>query len=388
MKILGIFLNNELRTGGHKRYLELMEGLSLRGHEVSVYLNEDLAWAPKEFTAIRISAPYIRGKNLFLGSLFRSALARQIKGDMTAAADWILIFGETHWKAARYISGKFCIPVLFAYRSDSIQENQLYLEGPTVSLIRKIQLILEITFEKTREKKITKHASIIAFQSPSDRDRYITRNPDANDKTAVIRGDIRQPRFKPEFALKNTSSRCERLLFVGTLGKRKGLEFLLYGLAHALGKGCANIHLDILAAGINFAPFEKIILEKNLSAHVTFHGKVAEPLPFMVRSDLLVVPSLFDSYPNVVLEALHTGLPVIGSRSGGIPDMLAEDTLMFAPSSPNEIGTKITELYMSPEKYSEARKLCSSRRSYFDFDWAQEWEKILNASSLTKGNMP
>lgn len=375
MKIIGIFLNNELRTGGHTRYIELMEGLAARGHEVKVYINEYLKSRPLNFIAIPIPVRYVKGKNFLLGQLFRKSFKGSDLSHLKGV-DWIVVFGQTHWPSARLLSRLFGIPVCFAFRSDSIEENRSYLRYEKTPLAARLRMHAENLFERIRETDITARAASIVFQSSSDRDHYCERNPNAKPKSYVIRGDIRQPRFDTAFANKNTSTQCRQLLFVGTLGQRKGLAYLIRAIALLHPEIRNLIHLDILAPG-DSAPFVALIASLKLEQLISLHGKVSAPLPFMVAADLLVAPSLFDSYPNVILEALHVGLPVIGSRVGGIPDMLADPSLLFDPASPESLAGIIGTLVSSDAVYLKLSQKCAERRSWFDFDWSAEWEKIL-----------
>lgn len=383
MKILGFFLNNELRTGGHKRYLELMEGLAARGNEVSVYMNDALDWKPSHFRDIRLNVEYVHRKTLFVGSLFKKKIAEKIAASGAPEADWIIVFGETHWPCAAYVAKRFGMRVLFALRSDSIEENRSYLRIEEPSIARALSLKLAILKDTFRERDIAKRADLLSFQSEADRDHYVARNPAAKNKSVVIRGDIRQARFKPEYARTNRSTACRNILFVGAMGKRKGLAPLLDAVVIAAQKGTTGFHLDIVANKAGFEPFAAILEEAGLSGMATFQGKSDNPLEWMAKADLVIVPSIFDSYPNVVLEALHVGVPVIGSRAGGIPDMLRHEELLFEAGSSESIAEKIITLVSDDSAYRKARVLCESRRDYFDFDWATEWEKSL-ASDLSK----
>ena len=110
---------------------------------------------------------------------------------------------------------------------------------------------------------------------------------------------------------------------------------------------------------------------------VDFHGRVPEPFSALAAADLMVAPSLSDSFPDTVLEALHVGTPVIGSQVGGITEQLVHEELLFPPMNAEAIADRIEKCIREPEFYRRARRLCASRRSKFEFDWAEAWEKAI-----------
>ena len=69
MNVLGIFLNNEVRTGGHIRCLEPMEGLGRKGHAVTVLLNRAFEYEPRDFSPVKLPAPYRRRQLLTGGTV-------------------------------------------------------------------------------------------------------------------------------------------------------------------------------------------------------------------------------------------------------------------------------------------------------------------------------
>lgn len=376
MYIVGLFFNNELRTGGHTRYLELMEGLAARGNRVAVFMNSHLSYVPSHFERHDLAIPYTRGKHLSLGGRFLSFVKKQYASckPVLDGAEAILIFGETHWKSALYMAGKEQVPLYFAYRSDPVQENLVYLRYEKLSLRERVHIYLQLIIDYVRGIQIAHGATRIFFQSEQDRSAFLSRHTRSArpEKTSVVRGDLRQKRFKPEYRDTNKSTRLHKILFVGTLGRRKGLEYLLKALA--LCKDKTDYTLDILAGDVENSPLPALCTSLGIADRVHFHGKQSGVLQWMASSDLLVVPSLFDSYPNTILEALHTGLPVLGSRSGGIPDMLVHDELLFDKANEQQLAEKLVSLN-DQEQYQQTRKLCSQRRDYFDFDWASAWQK-------------
>ncbi len=381
MRITGLFLNNEIRTGGNKRYLELMEALSSKGHQVTLFVNDHLDWHPVFCNEIRIPLEYDKKRRVIpLSVLFFLAIKKHVRSNKNLLlTDWLIIFGETHWKAARWFSAYSKAPILFAFRSDLIAENNAYRKFYPVTIQQQVLFFIENAKQWLEEREILSRCHTVVFQSSFDLTSFSDRHPSLNipSKSSIIPGDILQPRFKPEFALSNTSHECRKILFVGTLGKRKGLSVLLNALSLLVERGIRDISLDIIAAGTDWEYFRQIAVSLDITKYVHYHGKSDNPLNWMKQSDLLIVPSLFDSYPNTILEALHVGLPVLASTTGGIPDMLEDATLLFPPGDATILADKIYALYSSEKEYAVIHRLCTEKRSRFCFDWAGKFENIL-----------
>ena len=66
--------------------------------------------------------------------------------------------------------------------------------------------------------------------------------------------------------------------------------------------------------------------ELGISERITFVGQLSGPALFQEyhQADFLVLPSLFEALPSVIIEALSTGLPIVASAVGGIPEQVAE----------------------------------------------------------------
>lgn len=231
------------------------------------------------------------------------------------------------------------------------------------------------------EKIAAKNADVLAFQSSYDRNDFVARAPKGESKTVIIGGNIGEPRFKEEHRDINASTSLKKLLFVGTLGNRKGLHYLLEALSLLKARGVEVPELDVLARAGDLAKHQAYIERLGLTGMIHFQGRVSDPFPYYEAADLLVVPSLFDSYPDTVLEALHTGIPVIASRVGGIPDQLVYDELLFPPRNTAVLADRIEEISRDSEKYLRLRKLCSKRREVFLFDWAEAWEQAMVVNS-------
>lgn len=114
-----------------------------------------------------------------------------------------------------------------------------------------------------------------------------------------------------------------RLLAVSGLYGAKGYEYLLPALAR-LGE---SVHLDVVGDGEGRARYERLAAELGIEGRVRFHGELPkfEVAAHMRRADLYVLASVYENNPCVVLEALVSGLPVVATRVGGVPEVVTEE---------------------------------------------------------------
>jgi glycosyltransferase involved in cell wall biosynthesis len=80
---------------------------------------------------------------------------------------------------------------------------------------------------------------------------------------------------------------------------------------------------------------------------------------YLQAADILVHPSVLpDPYPNAVREALALGKPVIGSKVGGIPELISDQVtgLLVAPDNPEQLANALRRLINSPEERARLGK--------------------------------
>jgi len=126
---------------------------------------------------------------------------------------------------------------------------------------------------------------------------------------------------------KGSKSQTVHLLCVGSVIERKGHKILLKALS-------ALKHLDWRLDCYGSTAFDEKLFDElqdfinceGLSDKVKFHGAVSDELleASYVKSDVFVLPSLFEGYGMVYAEAIVCGLPVIATTAGAIPDTVPE----------------------------------------------------------------
>lgn len=382
MRILGLFLNNELRTGGHRRYLELLEGLAARGNEVVLVANAALAPAPRGVRTLCIPVDYRRGQLFPVSLAFRKAVRRAFPGlrDGIGKPDFILIHGETNLAAAAWLKGVTGARILFGHRSNAVRESLISLRENRGRPLLLLRAIKERSVYGRYERRLAALADVVVFQSAFDLEDVRSRVPALRAVSVVIPGNIAPPRFLPATEGINRGGPPRRLLFVGTLGERKGIRYLLEALVLLDRAGFRELELDAIGPGEARPALEAWVAEQGLAARVRFHGRVADPFSFYAAADLMVVPSLFDSFPDTVLESFHCGIPVIGSAVGGIPEMIGRPDLLFPPREAPAIAALIRRAIEEPAWFEEARTYCHERRRSYHFDWAERWEAAMRGT--------
>lgn len=152
--------------------------------------------------------------------------------------------------------------------------------------------------------------------------------------TRVIHNAVLFP-ASPEFEHPPTKSAPPRLLVVGRLSSEKGVDVLLRACALLATQG-QQIDLTVVGDGPDRQELER--LAESLAFHsVHFVGHSTQPDEYYRVADLLVIPSRSEGLPNVLLEAISHGLPVVATRVGAIPEVIRDDRVgRMCP--PGDIG--------------------------------------------------
>jgi glycosyltransferase involved in cell wall biosynthesis len=136
------------------------------------------------------------------------------------------------------------------------------------------------------------------------------------------------------------SSHGRLVCYVGNLVQEKGVDLLPLAIRH-IQDAIPDIKLAIVGDGDRASQLRDTVRQLGLSATVRFYGKRrhTEVPDWIAASDVLVLPSRREGCPNVILEALASGRPVVAANVGGVPELLSEQSgILVSPDDPIALG--------------------------------------------------
>lgn len=136
-----------------------------------------------------------------------------------------------------------------------------------------------------------------------------------------------------------------RILWAGQLRPVKGVSHLLEALRLLRDSG-RRVTLEVIGDGEQRTELEQEIRRLELEADVMMRGYIppgAALTEAFANADIYVLPSLSEGIPKVLIEATAQGLPVVGSRVGGVPDVITDGVngLLVEPGSREAIRAAV-----------------------------------------------
>jgi glycosyltransferase involved in cell wall biosynthesis len=156
------------------------------------------------------------------------------------------------------------------------------------------------------------------------------------------------------------------ILSVGRLNYQKSFQYLIKAMPMVLQQ-IPNVKLIIVGEGEQLAYLNQLSKSLGLSESVIFTGAIdSTEIPNAYSAaDVFVLPSLFESFGIVLIEAQAAGKPVIGTRVGGVPEALVdgETGFLVEPGDPKPLGAAIIRV-LSDENL--ARKMGEKGKKFVE----------------------
>ncbi len=321
MRII-VATSSENRSGGTRQALYLAQGLWERGHEVTMFvpqsselpplvpkgmdlrfLGERMQWR----RSIEAALPSQRGQDSVpcVFHAFHNAMVKQ--------ASWWGLFWQRHRVAVTAHRGVISRPrnplpylspginrfmVNSHYCADIIRPYTLWRPGK-----------IEVVYNSIPDERV------IPGRSPQDVRAELNLSPD-------------------DFVLG----------MVGNNSPNKGIKPLLEAFALLLRQNSGNRQLKLVLVGVSVDLWSPLLAEFDLAGKVRIIEKTESVADYVQLFEIFILPSLMESLPNTLLEAIRMGRPCIGSAVGDVPLLLKNCGLCVPPADPAALAGAMSRL--------------------------------------------
>lgn len=185
------------------------------------------------------------------------------------------------------------------------------------------------------------------------------------------------------------SADAELVVFVGSLIPLKGIKELLEATAMLAPKR-PNLRVVCIGEGPYASAFRRRAAKADIAEHVRFIGGKSpeEVAEWMTAADVFCLPSHSEGIPDVIIEALNCGRPVVATDVGGVPELVtAKCGILVLPKDPRRLAKALSQAL--DKKWDEEEIARTFRRSWED--WARETYEVCclaaknAAGPVTKG---
>ena len=187
------------------------------------------------------------------------------------------------------------------------------------------------------------------------------------EKIEILRSGIDLSRFPFRTAYQMHSP--VRLVTIGRLGPTKGQEYALEAVRKLIDAGY-EVQYRIIGDGTRFQELSELATKLALDSVVTFEGAVNsdDVVQILRDTDVFVAPSVIaptgqtEGVPNVLKEAMASGVPVIGTKVGGVAELIdhRKNGFLVPQKDPDAIAESVREIVAAqdelPQMLARARE--------------------------------
>lgn len=381
MKIALVIKNFTLKKGGVERYaVNLATALAKEGHEVHVFSGDrgNSVGIGIQFHPISMR----HGPNFLKSLRFHLNCQRKLQDN-----DYDVVHALTQ-----------TYPVDIYRMSDGLHCHRMSLLYPNyvyriLRYFLRPMLLLNIIFEKkiindggcqllVANSNLSCQPLTSYYHFPSDRLVVIYNGVELD------RFNPRAKTFRPEIRKTyNITENAPLLLFASMDFSRKGLGELIRSLP-AVRDLYPSIRLMVIGKG-NEKPYRILGRSLGVEEQLIFVGHVENMAPFYGAADLFVLPTHYDPFANVCLEAMACGLPVVTTRQNGATELIQEGVNGYSIEKAGQITDLAEKITLSLSNHSRmGEKAAETAVSFSQADHVQRvlevYHRIASKKILTE----
>jgi D-inositol-3-phosphate glycosyltransferase len=376
-----------LASGGMNVYvINLADALGKLGHHVDIYTRTHLS-THNRITKINDMVRVIHISN----SGF------EMKDKVNDFALKVIRFQKENNLTYDYIHAHYYHSATAAIQIKKQNNTPVFVTFHTLGIMKEKYIHIRDQNRINEEIKICAEATGIIASTEIEKADIVNNYKVGNNKIFVVSPGVNHKIFKKRSQLLSRKKlhlplKKKIILFVGRIDPVKGLEFLINAIHDLTVKYPAfknNFQVLLIGEDIKSRHFwqnsevlkiKGLILSKELCCCIKFLGnKPHNLLPYYYSaSDVVVIPSVYESFGLVVLEAMACGTVVVASEVGGLKYLIKDkiDGRLFVSGDIKELGKTLMEVLSNPNKRQKIgdRAMETSRQ----YCWEKQAHLILN----------
>lgn len=264
-------------------------------------------------------------------------------------AYWVFPEGMGSLLAARRLS----VPCVIGARGSDVRVRDAVSRQLTMYTLRRADRVVTVS-EELRQQAVNQYGA--------SAERVQTIWNGCNTERFHVR-----PRDEARATCGLTPGVSRYVLFVGRVVQAKGLVELVQAFA-MLAHRHTELNLVIVGDGVFMSQVREMVLSSRLSGRVLMPGAVepASVADWMNAADVLCLPSYSEGYPNVLVEALACGTPVVTTDVGGAREIVDDSNGIVVPPQQPQALAEAIETVLQREW---SRQVLSAR-------FGRSWEQV------------
>lgn len=203
------------------------------------------------------------------------------------------------------------------------------------------------SFYLALEKEASRYRDQIITVSDADRESALKFKLIAPEKITTIHNGLGPVSFLAKEEASHKLNLPKNIFLFATIAnfyKTKGLDVLIEAVSLLKTELREKCRFAIFGYGPGERDLRLQIKDLKLEPSFILLGKIHQARQYLKAFNAFVLPSRKEGFPYVILEAAQAGLPVLATKTGGIPEILGEGGFYAAPGDPKELAEKIGQI--------------------------------------------
>lgn len=271
-----------------------------------------------------------------------------------------------------YIKEKYDFVISFNYLYPSFLAAKfeckkiMWLHGTMDNLTDESEHVLK----KLQSKALNKADKIVSIAQTTKKS-VDTLFPECKQKSIIINNGVDLDEIRKKSEVHISENYKSDLIFIGRLDKNKNVEFLV-DVMNLLCETKKNLKLTILGEGDERDNIQNLIKGYNLENNVKILGYKENVYKYIKNSKILLLSSIVEGFPTVIVEGMVLGKPFIATSVGGVEELSHNSTCGFVINSKKTMAEKISILIEDKELYQNMSINCIDKVSKYTMNYQKE----------------